>query len=146
MITDKIKNAKLYYSLHPKFEKAFKALAKGDFNLGRNEIDEDLYVNYEEYETYPKEIRRFEAHKSYIDIQFVVDGQEKMGFCDVSEAEILEAYDDKKDVMFLSAKDPDFIKVKNGYFVIFYPNDAHMPCLLVDKAQKVKKFVAKVKI
>ena len=146
MITDKIENAKLYYSLHPKFKEAFEALIKGDFVLGKNEIDKDLYVNYEEYKTYPIEERRFEAHKKYIDVQFVIKGEEKMGVCDVSETNVLEEYDGDRDVMFLSAKSPDFIIVKEGCFVIFYPDDAHMPCLLIDKSNDVKKFVAKVKI
>lgn len=146
MIIDKIENAKLYYPLHPKFKSAFEVLIKGEFALGKNIIDNDLYVNYEEYATYPINERRFEAHKNYIDIQFVVEGQEKMGVCDISETEILENYDKERDVMFLSAKNPNFINVKKGYFIIFYPNDAHMPCLLINEAQKVKKFVGKVKI
>ena len=146
MIIDKIENAKLYYPLHPKFKEAFEALKNDSFSLGKNVIDEDLYVNYEEYKTYSITERRFEAHKKYIDIQFVLEGREKMGVSDISETSVLEEYDENRDVMFLSASEPNFINVKKGFFIIFYPNDAHMPCLMVEKAEYVKKLVSKIKI
>ena len=66
MIKDNIKNAEIYYSLHPKFKEAFEKLINKDIGLKTKE----LYFNFDKYQT--KSEGKFEAHRQYIDIQYII--------------------------------------------------------------------------
>ena len=79
MIVDNIKNAKLYYSLHPEFKAAFECLASltAESENKRYEINGDnCFVNLTEYENKCEAECKYEAHAKYIDIQFMVKGKE----------------------------------------------------------------------
>ena len=147
MIIDSFENCKKYYSLNKRFEKAFEYILKTDFEnmpCGKHEIDgTDLYINIEEYET--KTVSKPEYHKKYIDIQFLIKGEEYMGYCPKSGLIIDDGYDEQKDLGFGQAI-MDFIKLTPKQFVVFYPSDAHQPCMAINTPQKVKKAVVKVRI
>src|SRR5574344_97066 len=147
MHKDKLENAEIYYNVNKKFEKAFNYLKNTDLkNLpnGRYEIDgEKLYVNVQDYQTKPESEGRFEAHKKYADIQFIIAGREKMGCTDIKNVKPTTFYDEKNDIVFLEGKG-DFVFVEEKEFVIFNPEDAHMPCIATDKPNYVKKAVVKV--
>jgi biofilm protein TabA len=115
---------------------------------GRTEIDGDrLYASVSTYDTGSREERRFEAHKKYIDVQVVLEGEESIDVALESDLPILEAYDEKKEVMFL--KPPQefaSLVMKPGRFAVFYPQDVHRPgCSLRDK-RRIRKIVVKVQI
>ena len=147
MIVDVLDNAHLYYGLNKRLEKAFEYINSVDFMklpCGRYEIDNDnIYVNVEEYLT--KTESRPEYHKKYIDIQFVVSGEEKIGYCPLSEVNINEPFNEEKDIGFGSGK-VSYIKMTKDLFMILMPQDAHQPCMAVNDPLKVKKIVVKVKI
>ena len=81
MIIDNFKNCERYYSVNKRFKKSFDYISETDFEklpCGRYEIEgKNLYVNVDEYET--KLVSKPEYHKSYIDIQFLVNGEEYIG-------------------------------------------------------------------
>jgi YhcH/YjgK/YiaL family protein len=115
---------------------------------GRIEIDgERLYASVASYETGSRAERRFEAHRRYIDIQVLLAGEETIDVALDRELPVLEAYDEKRDVMFL--KPPEHVAalpMRPGWFAVFYPHDLHRPgCHLKDK-QKVRKIVMKVAV
>ena len=146
MIKDDIKNAEKYYDLSPAIEKAFKFLKENDLlNMpaGRYEVDgNDIYVNLDEYET--RVSSNVEAHREYIDIQYVLSGEEYMGVSNLDNLTVVEDYDAQRDIIFYNGE-VEKVLVKTGEFVIFYPEDAHLPCQVVDIPRKVKKAVAKIK-
>ena len=149
MIKDNIKNAKEYYYLGQRFQKGFEYLENTDIlNLenGKYEIEgDDIFVSVQDYQTKPLNEGKFEAHRKYADIQFLAKGNEKMGFGDIENFKPNTFYDDAKDIIFLEGRG-DFIEVKSGDFVIFMPQDAHMPCIENNDSVYVKKAVVKVKI
>ena len=147
MIKDHLKNAKTYYSLSENIKKGLQWLEANDLeNLepGRYHIDDNnLYANVDEYNT--KEDANYEAHRKYIDIQYMVKGKELIGVTDLDNCITCIEYDEDKDLEFFTAKD-DFQTLKNGEFLIFFPQDAHKPCINFEGKQKCKKIVVKVKI
>ncbi len=149
MIVDIIENAQEYYNLSKNFQKGFEFLKNTDLkNLdnGKYEIDGDnIFVSIQDYNTKPESEGKFEAHKKYADIQFIITGEEKIGFTNVKNCTPTTFYDDTNDIIFLEGKG-DFIKAVENTFLIFLPQDAHMPCISIDNSKYVKKAVVKVKL
>ncbi len=145
MIIDVLANSKQYEALHKDFKLVFDYIKNHDLNsmpCGRHELrGNEVFFNLQEYET--KEIQKLEAHKKYIDIQAVVSGSEYMGYTNINNTVISEEYDPEKDVMFLNGN-PDKVLADNKTFVIFYPQDAHMPALAVNYPLPVKKAIFKI--
>lgn len=149
MIIDKLKNAESYYSLGQNFKKAFEFLKKNDIsNLknGKYEIQGDeIFVSIQDYTTKPIKEGCWEAHRIYADIQYIIEGTEQLGYADTNELQPSCDYDCDKDIVFLQG-DGQFTKAKAGDFLIFFPQDAHMPCISIDEPQYVKKAVVKIKL
>jgi YhcH/YjgK/YiaL family protein len=115
---------------------------------GRIDIDGDrLYASVATYETGPPEERRFEAHKTYIDVQVLLDGKEVIDVSLDRDLSVLEAYDEKRDVMFLKPP-PQFtsLAMRPGLFAVFYPNDIHRPGCHLKEKRRVRKIVIKVAV
>ena len=152
MIINKLENAKFYYGLGEKFQKAFDFLQKTnlkDMENGRYEIDgNEIYVALQDYNTKLESEGKFEAHKDYIDIQFIVTGSEKLGYGDIEHYSPITEYDKEKDIVFLANKEKEnhFVFAKENDFVIFAPQDAHMPCISINESTYVKKAVVKIKV
>lgn len=114
---------------------------------GRVELDGDRIVALPQvYLTRPAGECRWEAHRRYIDIQFIVSGQERMGWAAVVNLEPATTFDEAKDVGFYTGTG-DMITVHSGMFAVFSPQDGHMPCLRVNELpEQVRKIVMKVQV
>ncbi len=149
MIVDKLTNASLYAPAGSRFAKAFEFLRRPDLETlanGRYELDGDkVFALVQSYNTTPREQGKFEAHRKYIDVQFVVSGDECMGYANLADLKVTKEYDEKDDYL-LAAGQADFVRVRPGMFTIFHPQDAHIPCSAVDKPSPVKKVVVKVAV
>ena len=147
MIVDVLENAQKYYCINKRFKKAFEYILSSNFaemKCGRYEIDgKDIFVNIDEYETKTEALPEY--HKKYIDIQLIVEGNEKIGYCNLNELEIEENFNEEKDVWF-GKGEVNYIKMCSGKFMILFPQDAHQPCMAIGNPLKVKKVVVKVKI
>lgn len=132
-------------------ELGLKYLQDTDFSKtenGKYEILEDkVFAIVQEYTSKPITECKFEAHKKYIDIQYIVKGEEKIGVSDLSDFKELTPYNEEKDIIFLSSdKKAEFIKLQEKEFMILTPEDAHMPSIAEGKPNYVKKVVVKVHI
>lgn len=149
MIIDKLKNSDTYYALGERFKTAFEYLKNTDINKlenGKYEIDgENIFVSVQDYETKPIENGRWEAHRKYADIQFLAEGSEQLGYTDTESLEPETEYDSDNDIIFLKGSG-QFAKAQAGDFLVFFPNDAHMPCISTEKPAYVKKAVVKIKL
>lgn len=151
MIYDRLNNAKQYYSLGEKMRLGFEFLKNTDLiNLkdGKYEIQNDeIYANVQSLTTKNKENKKWEVHKDYIDIQYVIKGKECMGYGILEDfRHVVVPYSKEKDVEFLNGEKFNFINVEQGDFVVFYPNDVHAPMLAVDNNLEIKKVIVKIKI
>ena len=150
MIFDSLANCKQYYNL-ANLKEGFEFLKNTDLkNLpdGSYKIDGDrIFANVQSLKTKPKEDKKWEVHRKYIDIQYVIKGSECMGFGLLKDFKtVKEEYNSERDVEFLDGEKYSFVNVKEGEFTVFYPNDVHAPMLAVDKAQDIKKVIVKIAI
>jgi YhcH/YjgK/YiaL family protein len=151
MIFDKLTNANQYIKMNDKFKLAFDFLNNTDLKTiedGSYEIlGKEIYANVQSLQTKPIEEKKWEVHRKYIDIQLVVSGKEKMGYGILDDfREVTVPYSDEKDVEFLDGSEYNFVDVKAGNFVIFYPTDVHAPMLAVDEVEDIKKVIVKIAI
>ncbi|MGD0111469.1 MAG: YhcH/YjgK/YiaL family protein [Armatimonadota bacterium] len=149
MITDQLKNWHLYSGIAD-LRAAFEFLQQaGDARsaAGRIDIDGDrLFALPQAYQ--PKQIEqgRFEAHRRYADIQYVVEGVEMMGYAALDGLQVEDAYDETKDIAFYSTPNGfSAIVVPAGSFAVFCPVDGHMPGIRTGNSTAgVRKLVVKV--
>jgi YhcH/YjgK/YiaL family protein len=149
MIIDKLTNSHLYKGLGEGISKAFDYLSKTDFTkieLSKYDIDGDnIFALVNEYNTKDESEGKLEAHKKYIDVQFVAKGRELMGYAPLENQKAIDEYNEKNDITFYSGE-KTFTLVNEGIFAIFFPTDVHMPGIKVEKSEYVKKVVIKVKV
>lgn len=148
MILDTIDNAHFYAGLMPRgIGLALDALRDRRFAAsppGRYAIQgDDVYAMVQSYNTKPHDAGRWEAHRRYIDVQFVLDGVETMGVGAVAGMTVSEPYDPKRDVGFFKGAG-DLFTLRAGMFAILLPHDAHMPGLMAGPVSPVTKIVVKV--
>lgn len=150
MIFGNISNLDEYSYLNDKFKAAFKFFKDNDlksFQTGRHEIDgDDLFVNIVSYDTTTEEERFWEAHKDYIDLHVLIEGSERI---DLNFLDNMEKGDYVKEDDFQKAfgeKNSTVNLLKQGDFLICYPNDCHMTALIVEDKSNVKKAIFKIKL
>jgi YhcH/YjgK/YiaL family protein len=151
MVLDILANAGRYESLNSRFAKAFAWLRTmdGTQELGRHDIDGDhCFALVQTYESKPIEKAKFEAHRKYIDIQFIHSGRETILWAplDTMKEETM-AYSDEKDAaLWKLTAGTTPLHVSAGHFAILWPEDAHAPCIEWDKPEQVFKVVVKVAV
>lgn len=153
MIVDVLENSDRYKTLHPLFEKAFEFLktvnadartARTFYAPGRHEIDDDkIYASISKGLGRSKGDAQLEAHRKYIDIQYIIAGSDQMGW-KAREDCVEEAvpYDAEKDVEFFADKPDTWITCRPGMYAIFFPEDAHLPLISDGEVHKVVVKVA----
>lgn len=148
MVIDKIENYRLYSQLTKRLAKGFEFLTTTDLKAiasGKHEIDSDkIFAIVQEYETKEESECVLEGHHKYIDIQYVISGVELMGFAPLTNQKMVEE-DLEKDYTFYEG-DTSLLRVEEGMFTLFFPEDLHRPCVKAGVVSKVKKVVVKVKI
>ena len=138
--------------LHKTLVKGLEYLAKTDLTAlpkGKYEIEgKNIYVAINEYETQPREIRRAEAHVDYLDIQYIISGQEMVTYSLLSnDNEVLTDELAAKDAIFYKTvqQETDLVMTE-GMYAIFFPWDVHRPNCILNAAANVKKAVVKIKM
>jgi len=121
-----------------------------DLLPGRIDIDgKTVYAMIQTYDTLPRTPEvKLEAHCQYIDIQYIVSGEEVMGWAALEAVPAMTPYDAEKDVSYgmLPASATTPVRVSAGQAAVFFPEDAHAPKLAVSTPGAVKKIVIKVAI
>ena len=117
---------------------------------GRHAIEGDMmYANVDDVETKLFETTKPESHRNYVDIQFMVCGEENMGFfVDKGLVKPLESYPERDCYFYANESvDEGHIHCPEGYYTVFFPSDIHRPLLAVnDKPIKIRKVVVKVHV
>lgn len=149
MITDKIENAHIYIGLNKRIEIALNYIQNTNFTnieLGKHEIDGDnIFAIVSEYETKNAEDCLLEGHKKYIDLQYIIEGSEQIGFASYSNQLPIEKYNNTDDYWLFKCN-YSLMTLHKGFFAILFPDDLHIPGLKVKDPSKVKKLVVKIKI
>ena len=149
MIYDTLEHLEAYRGIHPGVMRGLELLRDTDvsqWEVGRHDIDGDkLFVLVQSYDS-KVENHTPEAHKKYIDIQYLVSGQELMGVAPLEEmTEEVEARPDG-DIWFYHGPGSNIL-LGGTRFVALWPQDAHAPCIAVDgKPMPCLKCVVKVQV
>jgi YhcH/YjgK/YiaL family protein len=149
MIVDKLENSDIYSALGERIKKAFDFLKNTDLNAlptGKTEIEgSDIFAAVSEYETKAQANCKLEAHRKYLDVQYLVKGSELIGYAPASNQEVIVDYNEEKDIIFFKA-DVSTVLIQEGMFAIFFPEDLHQPCIQANSPMNVKKVVVKVRL
>jgi YhcH/YjgK/YiaL family protein len=153
VILDLLSAAAAYRSLGPRIAAAFDYLAGTDFSRvppGRYELDGSrLYAIVQRYRTKPPSEAAWEAHRRYIDVQYVVEGIERMGYTPLYPGlAVRQDYDEAKDIIFFETRG-DHFDLRPGMFALFGPQDVHAPGLASGQpavSAEVLKVVVKCRV
>ena len=151
MILDTLANISPYEGLHSSFNRAFSWLASYDPATpdGRYEIgDESLIAIVQRYVTAPAESKKWETHRVHGDIQYMVEGEERIGYAERATLAVKTPYNPEKDAEFYLAPESSstLLELKTGSFAIFLPRDGHQPGVMIDHPALIHKVVIKFKI
>ncbi len=148
MILDNIKFCDTYNSLHKDFKLVFDFIKTIDKDSPREKtvLSENVWATVSSYDKTPaREENLFEAHRDYIDIQYVVSGREKMGFATIGNNPVAREYDSENDYELFSG-DGKYTELSAGDFYILYPQDLHLPIFEKIGDGELVRVVAKIKI
>ena len=150
MLAGNINNLKEQGKLNDRMDKAIEFLSRKDLltlPAGRVEIDGDkVYALIQDYETIPTDNAKFEAHRKYLDIQYVASGKESIGYINLSKLTITDDYNEQKDVIHGAPVQSDitWVVLGVGDLAVLYPTDAHAPKVICGSSSAVRKIVMKV--
>lgn len=145
---NKAEFARQYHLNKEVWEATFKFLADNDLStlpIGKHTIIENRStVTVSEYEPKPAEKGNIEAHRRYLDLQYVVSGQEMMGVA--GKVEVKTPYIPARDNEFYNSTDIKYYKADPGHFFLFFPSDIHQPSVrhANEPAVKSRKIVVKI--
>jgi YhcH/YjgK/YiaL family protein len=132
MIYDKIENAKIYYGISPRVEKALRFLQETDLTTlkeGKTPIDgDDVVVNYFKSTTKPYSAAKLETHDKFLDLHYLLEGKEDI-FCGFLQdtSKLLEEKPDIDCKFYEGFSRPLPIGVHR--FLLLFPTDTHAPGL-----------------
>ena len=110
---------------------------------GRTVLDDDIYINVMEAET--KEENIYEAHREYIDIHYIIEGEEKILTAPVEKMTVTSEYSPGSDCLIGTADFSDAHVIRKGQYCITMPEEAHSPCRSVTAPRHIRKAVFKVR-
>jgi biofilm protein TabA len=134
--------------LQDKNSAEYKSLSNIKLNeCNKIELDVNCFVLEQAYISKNKEDCFFESHKKYIDIQYVFEGEEIMEVEKLSNLQVTTAYKEDLDyAKYAQSKYSSTLKIRKNELAIFYPQDAHMPCIKINENEKVIKAVFKISV
>lgn len=150
MIAAQVKYWERHFS-GPVWKKAFDFIQTLDSDSpeGITEIlGKDMYARVMSYETVDHSQTKVEAHHEYIDIQASLVHGERIEWFPLEDLEPSTEYNPEKDAQNFKypGKSSISVSVYPGMFAVFFPEDAHMPKLIIDQPRMIKKIVVKVRL
>jgi YhcH/YjgK/YiaL family protein len=138
------------YHINKKYwDEAFAFLKNQDLNKiakGKYPIDGDnVFASVTTDSTKNPDKTNWESHRKYIDLQYVISGEEMMGVCPVSKATVTKEYDEKRDAANYKAEGKTYAATPEAFF-LFFPSDAHRPNITPGGNKVDKKIVIKIRV
>ncbi len=146
MIFDKIENISDYFEELPLLKKVEDFVV--DFKNGKLADGKRVFAMVQSYRTRQQTHEMmFEAHKKYIDLQYIVNGIEKIRWARLDSVDLVEEkYSTGGDIAFYEGDAMFDFTLTKGTFLLLYPEDAHLPGLSAQKDVNVRKIVFKIQV
>ena len=142
--------AVLYHKSPRHWDQAFHFLKSANLKelpLGKQELEgEHVFVIVQEYYGKQKSDALYESHKKYIDIQYIIEGEEIIGLSTLDKVAVKEPYSEENDITFYDFDGGDYLKATPESFFLFFPEDAHRPSITTGDSILIKKIVVKILI
>lgn len=133
MILDTLGNAAKYAGLRTGLSEAFGFLDQPGLRElpdGKYEIaGKRVYAIVERRNGRKVEEGELEGHRKYLDIQYVISGDESMGWSPREGLVNSKDYDADRDLEFFKGTPEGIVRVPPGSFTVFLPTDAHLPLI-----------------
>ncbi len=145
MIFGKLEDLHIYKALSDNMSKAvdFVLNFKEEMEDGKYEIDgKNVYAMVSTSKTKEHSEPIFEAHRKYIDLQFIVRGEEDTGYAPANDLKVTTPYVEADDYLLAEGKGSK-VRVSAGEFYIAYPCDGHLPGRSENPGE-IRKVVVKV--
>jgi YhcH/YjgK/YiaL family protein len=140
--------AEQYHANKAWWDKAFAFLNDPKIDTlkpGRYPIDGDnVFAMITDGRTKPIDSVRWESHRNYIDLHYVIRGKEQIGAAPVASATVVKPYDLSKDAANYSV-DGKYYLASPGAFFLFFPSDAHRPGIKAEGYDTDRKLVIKIR-
>lgn len=150
MICDLISEAKWYSKNAATLARAVAVMRKigRAAKDGRYDIRGDaIYAIVSSYRTRDDDTLPFEAHRAYIDVQCILDGEERLDVAQGAGFRVKSRYSARKDVLFVYPPERySSLVLQPGRFALLYPHDFHRPGQCVRAPRDVRKMVIKIGI
>jgi YhcH/YjgK/YiaL family protein len=152
MIVTDLEHITQQTALSPRLKKALEyleAIADQAPPDGRVDLDDDrIYALIQSYSGKETDPPLFEAHRRYIDVQYIVSGREQMGWAPLEAVQVTAPYEAETDALLgtVPVDQASFIRFRAGEVCILYPADAHAPGLADGAPTAIKKIVIKVQL
>lgn len=148
MVIGNLYHSERIESLHPAFKEVFDHIKRHDLlnaPLERIVLDDDnLFINNVHPQLVRAEDQPLEAHRDYLDIHIVLEGEERIGWKCIDDCGApSKPYDKEGDYMLFDQPATSYVDLKPGQFAIVWPEDAHAPLI---GAGKVRKLIVKAKL
>ena len=145
MILGKLSEAKAYRGIHPRLDQVIDRLNDGFLSTVEPETmaleGDALYVTRFTYEPLPLSETFFEAHKRYLDVHLMVQGEERV---DLASPEGLTLFEQRGDFYAYRGEAEQSLVLRPGSFLVVFPEDAHRIKIQVNGPETVSKVVFKV--
>lgn len=145
MILAKNEQAACYRGIHPRLDEVLDRLNNtflSSVGAVTQQIEgEKLYVTRFGYETLPAEETFFEAHRRYLDVHVMVEGEERV---EIASPDRLSLFEHKDDFYAYRGEAEASFVLKPGMFLVVFPDDAHRIKMQVDAPKAVSKVVFKL--
>lgn len=139
MILDKIENLNNYGF---DFQFILDDLKKNTFTKGKYNINEPKCFGIGlEYQTQEAEKALWEAHRKYLDIHIILEGEEIVSVADIKNASSTKSYEE--DYELFIAMPEQRIHLKHGHFLALFPHEVHRTTEKVSNSVSLKKLVYK---
>ena len=152
MIFDSIQNADLYTDISPNLKIALdymkghdlSAMEPGRYPLADGNV---LVIIKKGFQTKEPAQCKWESHREFLDIQYLLSGKEGIGYCSAAEMKVRVPYDPESDKILYHDNEKAFVtRLSPGDFVVLFPNDAHMTLIADGEITTNSTAVIKVRI
>ena len=145
---DKEEFARQYQLNKIYWDKAFAFLKEHDLQTlanGRYPVDgENVFAIVTENPTKDYDSTLWESHRNYIDLHYVISGEEKIGVCPIAKLMVTKQYDSTKDLANYSGTGKVYYAFPKTFF-LFFPSDGHRPNITPGGKKADKKIVVKIR-
>ncbi|AGH80060.1 mannitol dehydrogenase [Psychromonas sp. CNPT3] len=117
-------------------------------NDGKHSIgDEGVFVVLASVTTEPEADRKAEFHREHIDIQILLEGEERLGYSNTLSVEDKARIPAEDDLYFVDdVENENFVNLKSGDYALFYPGQIHRPLCAIDQVVAIRKAIIKIPV